>query len=331
MLATTAVFHQPGQPFTIEHWPIPDLLPGETLVRIRLATICASDIHTVSGRRATRAPIVLGHEAVGEVVISPHHAPGQRMLWSILRTCGACEFCYRKVPSSCPNLLKFGHEPKRLSGAFADYAILPPGALILPAPVALPDEALAPAICAGATAAAVLEAVDTAHSKFWIFGAGLLGLYAIAMAAALGHTVIAFDPDSHRRTLALQFGAQQALAAPTATLDSPDTVLELAGSPDAIEASLGALSPGGLLLLAGSVFPSRPIAFAAETIVRRRLRIGGIYNYAPHNLQQAIGFLEKTSLPFASLVSACFPLDQINQAFAAARNPNHLRVAIKPY
>ncbi|MGH3239335.1 MAG: alcohol dehydrogenase catalytic domain-containing protein, partial [Spirillospora sp.] len=44
-----------------------DLLPGEALVEVELATICGSDLHTVSGRRAGPAPGVLGHEIVGRV------------------------------------------------------------------------------------------------------------------------------------------------------------------------------------------------------------------------------------------------------------------------
>lgn len=47
---------------------IPELVDGDVLVRVRLATVCGSDLHTVTGRRPAACPSILGHEAVGDVV-----------------------------------------------------------------------------------------------------------------------------------------------------------------------------------------------------------------------------------------------------------------------
>ena len=67
--ARLQLFHGSGLPFEARSVPLPERLgPGEVLVRISLATICGSDLHTVDGRRPAPCPCVLGHEAVGEVV-----------------------------------------------------------------------------------------------------------------------------------------------------------------------------------------------------------------------------------------------------------------------
>ena len=59
-------FHGTGAPFEI--CKVPATTTSEsTLVRVSLATICGSDLHTVSGRRGAETPCVLGHEAVGTI------------------------------------------------------------------------------------------------------------------------------------------------------------------------------------------------------------------------------------------------------------------------
>ena len=67
--ATAAVWRGPGGGFAIERIPLPgSLADGEVLVRVRLATLCGSDLHTVAGERETPLPTVLGHEMVGDVL-----------------------------------------------------------------------------------------------------------------------------------------------------------------------------------------------------------------------------------------------------------------------
>ena len=62
-----AVFHQVGSPISIDWFDIPqELEPGSALCRVRMSTICGSDLHTVSGRREEPMPIILGHEIIGK-------------------------------------------------------------------------------------------------------------------------------------------------------------------------------------------------------------------------------------------------------------------------
>lgn len=66
-LSRVAVFESPGLPLRLDKLPFPALKPGEALVRIRCATICGSDLHTIFGRRRGPAPCILGHEMVGDI------------------------------------------------------------------------------------------------------------------------------------------------------------------------------------------------------------------------------------------------------------------------
>ena len=66
MTARVAIFDGSGKPFRFEEISLPERLgAGEVLVRLSLATICGSDLHTIAGRRQGPVPCVLGHEGIG--------------------------------------------------------------------------------------------------------------------------------------------------------------------------------------------------------------------------------------------------------------------------
>ena len=67
-MVRSAIFIEPNQPLQIREYPTPSLESGAILAKVRLATICGSDLHTFLGRRGADAPSILGHEIVGEIV-----------------------------------------------------------------------------------------------------------------------------------------------------------------------------------------------------------------------------------------------------------------------
>jgi putative phosphonate catabolism associated alcohol dehydrogenase len=317
---------------TIEPVELRPLEPGEVLVDVACATICTSDLHTFTGRRPVASPMVLGHEMVGRVRSSAN-APwlrGQRIVWCLVWSCGSCLFCQRELPQACETVRKFGHDPAPLMGGFADHCVLPAGTAIYPVPAALRDELAALAMCAGATAAAVVRAAELRSGDVvLVCGAGALGLVASAMAASGGACVVMAEPDPFRREQSVRFGANPRGALPAR---GADVVLELSGNPAAAEASLSILRKGGRLVLAGAVFPDAPLAWPAEKIVKSQLSIRGVYNYAPDDLRFALDFLHhhQHEFPFASLVQRSFALTEINEAFACAVGERPWRVAIYP-
>lgn len=337
-----------GSPFTIVTTDQPgDLGVGEVLVEVELATICGSDLHTVAGHRPAPAPSVLGHEQVGRVVatgVGSPVAPGERVVWSVTVSCGACPRCARGLEQKCVRLRKFGHEPITagwtLSGGFATHAVLPLGTAIVPAPEDLPAAVAAPASCATATVAAMLDAVPAvAGRRVLITGAGLLGVTAAAMCSSAGAEVTVCDPDPARRLLARRFGAEHVLAPdelPTANAaGAADVALELSGSAAAVAGCLAALDVGGHLVLAGSVSPGPAVAIDPERIVRNLLSVTGVHNYRPAHLRRAVAFLagHHHRFSFADLVAEPCRLTEIERgierAIGAAGEPV-LRRAVDP-
>ena len=337
-------------PLSLESFPLPELQPGEALVRITCATICGSDLHTLAGRRTAPVPTVLGHEMVGIIAAAGEglqFQTGERVTWSVILHCGECFYCQRGLEPKCERLLKFGHqrlEPGReLLGGMAEYCWLPKGTSIFRVPPQVPDIVASPANCATATVAAVLRQAGPLNGQtVTIHGAGMLGLTACAMAKTRGAAqVIAIEPNAERRAMASRFGATATLAPDSKLRDSvlhlsggrgSDLALDFAGHPDVLETGLSLLRTGGHFVLAGAVFPAGAANIAPEQIVRRMLRITGVHNYSPQDLGAALEFLGAAGMqyPFAELVPVAFPLPEVNAAVEYANRVRPPRVALLP-
>ncbi|MCK0174574.1 zinc-binding dehydrogenase [Mycolicibacterium sp. F2034L] len=313
--------------------PLPARSDGSALVRVRLATVCGSDLHTVEGRRAGPAPSVLGHEAVGDVVDPGAHpglAIGDRVVWSVTASCGSCARCRAGRSAKCEVVRKAGHEPFEgawpLSGAYAEHVVLPTGVAVERVPDGLDDRVAAPAGCATATVMATLEAAGPLTGRrVLICGAGMLGVTAAAACAEAGADVWISDPDAVRVGTATRFGA---------IADSGgavDVAIDFSGATVAVAGALGRLDVGGVLVLAGSVLPCASLIVDPETMVRRWLTITGVHNYEPRHLREALMFLNRTrgEYPWRDVVSDPVRLEAIHEALTVPP-AGILRAAVAP-
>jgi putative phosphonate catabolism associated alcohol dehydrogenase len=331
--ATIAAVWRGGSDIALEKVTVPPLAPGDVLVRMRLATVCGSDRHTVSGRRDQPCPSILGHETVGEIVaLGAGEARdvagrplqvGQRVIWSVTLPCGACDRCRSGVTAKCRTVRKAGHEALNsdwgLSGGYAEHVLLPRGLAIAIVGDDLSDAVAAPAACATATVMAVIERAGLlGGQRVVVLGAGMLGLAAVAAAAAAGAaSITVVDPDAERRSLAEQFGATAAATSAHAAGVS-DVLLEFSGSSSALEEGLAQLDVQGVAVLAGAVAADAAVAVIPEQVVRSQLSILGVHNYEPRHLGAALSFLRDTRdrFPWAELVAEPRPLGEIADLLA---------------
>ena len=185
---------------------------------MRLSTVCGSDVHAWAGRRAVPSPAILGHEIVGVIEALGRDAAaatycgralaaGQRVTWTEYVACGRCAPALLDLPQKCvaaPEVRarergRSAAPPRRLRG----FCYLRPGTGIVPVPAELTDEEAAPVNCGVATMVAATEAAAIGPGDAVIvLGAGLLGLYGVAMARARGaRLVVALDAVPARRAL----------------------------------------------------------------------------------------------------------------------------------
>jgi putative phosphonate catabolism associated alcohol dehydrogenase len=360
--ARAAVMTAPRAALELREFPIPAAPPGGAIVRVTCCTICRSDIHSWEGRRPCPTPIILGHEIVGVIAeLGPgltHDMAdrpleiGDRVTWTLHSACGRCHNCVeRQLPMKCRHLKKYGHEacdrPPYLAGGLAEYCVIDAGTRIIRLPDALPDFVAAPANCAVATIMAACEAAELRRGQsLLIQGAGALGCYAAAIAAAAGcRRVIAVDVDPARLALIQRFGAtdcidvgasadprnaaEQVMAATDG--HGADCAFELAGHPAAIELGLAALAVGGRYVEIGCCFANARVEIDLSTIVFKRLTIVGIHNYHARHLRQAVDFLaaHHCSLPFDQIVGARYRLEEATAALEAAAAGVAARIAVE--
>jgi len=361
-----ARFDEPGKPFVIEEVPLPEVGPGEILVRVSRANICGSDVHAWHGTFVTRGlggqlPTVLGHEMVGTVaelgagVATDSDGrplqPGTRVVFPYFFCCHSCRNCLAGRRNACLNLrmamLGRADEPPYFVGGYADYFLLPAGAVVYTVPDSVPDEIAAGANCALSQVMYGLERVDLQLGETVVVqGAGALGLYAVAVAKARGaKTVIAIDGVPERLELAREFGADEVIDITDTTEkdrvktvrrltdgQGADVVVEVVGHPSAIDEGLKLLAQFGRYVEIGNINLGKTFEFDPSRFVFSNKTMVGVSLYDPPVLSRALAFLEeyRDRLPFDRLAAACYPLEDINAAFAAAEAKRDVRASIVP-
>jgi len=345
-VAYAQVFSGPNEVLQKREFALPSALgAGETLVEISLATICGSDLHTLTGQRLEKTPCILGHEAVGRIVTTGADRsdlePGQRVTWSIADSCGTCSPCREHyLPEKCHHLFKYGHAPladgSGLNGCYASHILLRPGTHIVTVPDALSDAVIAPANCALATVINAVSLLPIPCRSVLVQGAGLLGLYACALLTERGvERVYCMDRSEKRRQYSARFGAIPIEHIDEIYAKTPggiDAAIEVAGAASLINEGILALRPGGFYAFVGMVHPDTKLEITGEQIIRKCLHIRGVHNYSPRHLDEAISFLQHTATryPYAELVSEPLPLDDLQEAIALAHTQKYLRVAVRP-
>ena len=359
MNAHISQFHGVGIPFDLHETPLPTS-DTDLLVSVSLATVCGSDLHTVSGRRGAETPTILGHEAVGRVAAPTHLRAatgdplreGDRITWSLMTACGTCSYCtQRNLPQKCETLFKYGHartEPENpLSGGFATHILLRPGTAIYPVPDAMTDAEAAPLNCALATVVNGLTCIGMSPGETAVVhGGGMLGIYAACYLREAGYEhVVLVDTNDSRLETAKRFGATETFNPDKTSVAEIDTALkvltdgrgadlgvEVSGAPVGLQNLVTWAALGGRCLTLGYVYPNAHISVDAHELVTKCLTLRGVHNYAHAALGASVRFVadNRTRYPFGSLVGKTYPLRDINTAFEQAFRQEALRIAIAP-
>ena len=332
--------------------------PNDVLVRVSLATICGSDLHTVSGRRGAETPCILGHEIIG-TIIAPNHLrsatgetlrEGDRVTWSMTTACGTCDYCvHHNLPQKCETMFKYGHArnagASALSGGFATHILLRPGTAIYRIPDTVTDQEAVPINCALTTVVNGLATIGVQSGETAIIhGSGMLGIYAACYLRENGYTHVAVvDTNERRLETAKQFGATHTFNPDKTSVDEIDTAwkaltdgrgadlgVEVSGATVGIPNLITWLGIGGRCLTLGYVYPNAHISVDAHQLVTKCITLQGVHNYHHTALGNALGFVAeaRTRYPFGELIGKTYPLSDINTAFVDAMNQEALRIAI---
>lgn len=332
-----AVLREPGN-VVIEERPVPRAGPGQVVVRVRAVGVCGSDTHYYEhgriGRFVVEAPLVLGHEAAGEVTeLGPgvtRLAVGDRVSIEPGVPDLTCGQCLAGRYNLCPNMRFFGTPP--VDGAFAEYVVVHE-AFAHPVPASVGDDAAALLEPLSVGIWACMKGRVTAGSRVLITGAGPIGLVSVAAALAFGAIeVVVSDVNPVRLALAEELGATTVIDAREASVTDlhrpPEVLLECSGHPPAIGEAIRALDRAGRAVLVG--MGGDEILLPLSVIQERELELTGTFRYAG-TWPRAIALLASGRIDLDRLVTGTYRLDQAEEALTAGRRDQRsVKVVVHP-
>jgi len=305
--------------------------PGEVLIAPELVGICGTDLHLLDGEYPLgRFPRIAGHEFSGRVLaIGPgvtRFAIGARVCVDPNIACGTCSMCREGAFNLCSNLVPVG---VTIDGGFAEAVAVPEKIVHL-----LPQSLDAQAAALIEPLACVLHAFERAptlqDASVLVYGAGSIGLLAIALARHQGAARIeVIEPSATRRAAALELGAEVAFApGERETRRDVRFVIEASGHPAAVADALDRLAPRGVLIQMGVCAPEAQIALTPFDLFDRELSLIGSQSLSGA-YGRAIEVMTMLAPALQGLVSHVFALDEAREAFATARSEMARKVLIR--
>jgi len=353
-------------PLEPREYPLPEVADDALLVKISMACICGSDLHSYKGEYVGRLkpspdkPLIMGHEMSGRVYrmgknfttdsLGNPLKEGDRIIYSYFNPCGKCWACVTGS-APCPNKHRFRRssvEFPHFRGAFAEYYYLRGDQWVFKVPDELPDETVTPINCALSTVTYGMHQIRLPMgATVLVQGAGGLGLSTTAIAREMGAArVIVIDKLAERLAMARQFGAEDTIdaseyATPEARLDrimqltggkGVDLAVEVVGRPEVATEALDMLCPSGTYLTMGLVTGGLISHLDLEKVVHKGLTIVGSGNYKSWVMPKVLDMLVRTrdKYPFAKLVSHKFKLSDINQGIQQSLAGKVIRAGVVP-
>jgi 2-desacetyl-2-hydroxyethyl bacteriochlorophyllide A dehydrogenase len=331
---------EPGK-IEFQERELPALGDSDVRLKVKVVTICGSDLHIFKGKHpAVALPVPVGHELAGVVEATGPRVRslkiGDRVAVEPVIACGECYFCQRGQYHLCTNI---SFQYRRGQGALTPYFIaaekwvhkLPPkisfteGAMLEPLSVAVH---------------AVKKSRPELASTSAIFGAGAIGLLLLQVIRQYGGgDIFVIDVNDYRLETARQLGATygfhnrnmdalQAIFEHTAGL-GVDRAYEAVGLKLTLIQALKALKKGGLAILLG-LFEQSEINIPANLFVQKEISLAGSQGYC-WDFQTAIQLVAHGQIDLKRLVTHEFHFSDVQQAFDTllASDSRAIKVAIR--
>lgn len=316
--------------------------PGELLLRIDACGVCGSD--TMEWYRKPKAPLVLGHEAVGTVLRAGAGAPfreGERVFASHHVPCLTCWSCLHGREAAC-ELLRTTHlEP----GGFAQRARVPAVNVakggVLRIPEGMSDEEAVFIEPLGCVVRGQRKAGVKPGLSVLVLGCGSAGLLHVLLARATGAgPIVATDTQPHRLEAARRCGADVVASAgddvPSVVRKATggrlaDVVIVGTGAPPALRQAAACVAPGGTILWFAPSGPEQRLDLPFNALWRNEVTTTSSYAASPADLQASVALLGTGRLAVRDLVTHKLPLAEAQRAFRlVAEAKEGLKVVLRP-
>jgi L-iditol 2-dehydrogenase len=345
-----AAVYKGGSVIEVESIPVPNIGPGELLIRVESCGVCHTDLKKIE-YNLLAPPRIYGHETAGVVAAVgdgvTRYQPGDRVIVFHHIPCGKCFYCSKKLYAQCPVYKKVGvtagYEPA--GGGFSQYVramdwIVEQGVEKIPDGVTFDQ-------------ACFVEPVNTCvkgvkligpqqEDVIVILGQGPIGLIFTMIVARSGARIVATDTMPSRRALALRFGAEAAFDPRDPEIDKrvramtggrgADLAIVAASAKGIVEQAVATSRPGArILLFAQTSHQERIEVSGADVCMGERVLLGS-YSASVDLQKESANLVFSGALPVEQLISHRFPLNRIHEGIELALHPDEqsLKIVVKP-
>jgi threonine dehydrogenase-like Zn-dependent dehydrogenase len=334
-----AVLYAP-QDLRIEEAPVPAPGPGQVLIRVVKAGICATDVEVFAGQYPAKLPLIMGHEYSGVVEKTGEGAVGIKQGDLVTSEasygCGACSSCLAGRLDRCQSRMALG---RSVDGAFAQFVRVP-AAIVHRLPGGVSHEEGQLVVNLACVCRAIKRAEIAFGEQVFIIGSGQAALLMVQALKASGAGFIGLVGGGRPRRLELarELGADEVIAGKSvegqkrlaylAQKEEVDVVIEASGSPPQLEGALKLVKPAGKVVVF-SIFTHQVENFNANLLYFKEPLIcgsrGGAGMYA-----LALDLLRKKKVRVGPLISHQVSLADLEKGIQAMlrHDPEVVRVSV---
>jgi L-iditol 2-dehydrogenase len=327
----------------VETVPVPEIGPGELLIKVAVCGICGTDlkkIHTGSHS----APRIFGHETAGTVAAIgegvTNFTVGERVMVFHHVPCGDCYYCRKQTYAQCPVYkpagVTAGFEPS--GGGFAEYVramdwIVRDGGVIR-----IPDDVPFEQAAFVEPVNTVLKGVKSLHLQpdetVLVVGQGPIGILLAALSARTGATVLTSDLYPERHAIAANYGLRNPIHAGTEDVVAQtkaategrgaDAVILAVASNALIKLCMEAVRPGGKVLLFAATQHGEAIFDPGAVCMDEKFLLGSYSSSfdIEGEVEDLVFNGYRNGFDLTRLISHRFPLEQSVEAIHLASNPS---------
>ncbi len=348
-----AVVYRGVNDMRLETVPVPEIGPGELLIKVATCGICGTDlkkIHTGSHS----APRIFGHEMSGTIVKVgedvTRFAPGERVVVHHHVPCGDCYNCRKRTPTQCALYKKVGvtagFEPS--GGGFAEYIRVMDWITASRGVVRIPDGV-------PFEQAAFVEPVNTvlkgvkllnlqSDDTVLVIGQGPIGLMHAALARRTGARVLTSDLYPERHAIAAKFGLKDPIDAGSENVvervfaetegRGADAVILAVGGNALIKTAMDAARPGGKVMLFAQTQHGEAVIDPGAVCMDEKTLMGS-YSSSFEILDEVTDLVfggYKSGFNLTQLISHRFPLERAVEAIEIASHPkaDSMKIMLEP-
>ena len=344
-----AVVYRGVNDVRMETVPVPNIGPGEMLVRVHSCGVCGTDLKKIS-TGSHSAPRIFGHETSGVVAATgegvQNYRPGDRVMVFHHVPCRQCFYCQNKTFAQCATYKKVGctagFEPS--GGGFAEYVRVMDW-IVEHGTVRIPDGISFEQACFVEPANTCMKGIEALRLRrgetVLAIGQGPIGILLSALAKRAGANVITSDLYPERLKIGSSFGFDLTIDASRSVVvervreltegRGADAVILAVGGNSLIRTAMDAARPGGRVLLFAQTQHGEAVIDPAAICVDEKTLVGS-YSASVDLQEESVRFVLNHEMDLERLVSHRFPLAQSSQALhlAAHPQPSSMKIMIQP-